>query len=129
MDSIPARDSSFDLVIANGIWNLARSAAQFRRAIGEAARVAKPGAELFILTFLRNTFSTETKPVVGEPFLFTEFSGEPQCFFTKQLVAELGDVRFAPELRVPFREYNRPQPGTLSTGTLPVIYEAAFRRV
>lgn len=32
------------------------------------------------------------------------------------------------EPRVPFREYNRPQPGTLSTGTLPMIYEAAFRR-
>src|SRR6188508_2182736 len=40
MESIPARDGSFDLVIAHGIWNLARSAAQFRLALGEAARVA-----------------------------------------------------------------------------------------
>jgi ubiquinone/menaquinone biosynthesis C-methylase UbiE len=30
-ESIPARDRSFDLVIAHGIWNLAQSAAQFRR--------------------------------------------------------------------------------------------------
>jgi SAM-dependent methyltransferase len=33
MERIPARDCRFDLVIAHGIWNLARSAAQFRRAL------------------------------------------------------------------------------------------------
>jgi ubiquinone/menaquinone biosynthesis C-methylase UbiE len=128
MESIPARDGSFDLVIAHGIWNLARSAAQFRRALGEAARVAKPGAGLFVFTFSRNTFPPQTEPVAGEPFVFTQFSGEPQCFLTEaQLVAELGRVGFAPDPRVPFREYNRPQPGALPTGTMPVIYEAAFR--
>jgi SAM-dependent methyltransferase len=130
MESIPAKDRMFDLVIAHGIWNLARSAAQFRRALDETARVAKPGAALFVFTFSRNTFPAETKPVAGEPFVFTQFSGEPQCFLTEaQLVAELGRVGFAPDPGVPFREYNRPQPGALSTGTMPVIYEAAFRRV
>ena len=129
MESIPARDRSFDLVIAHGIWNLARSAAQFRQALGEAARVAKPGAGLFVFTFSRNTFPPETEPVAGEPFVFTQFSGEPQCFLTEaQLVAELARAGFAPDPGVPFREYNRPQPGALSTGTMPVIYEAAFRR-
>jgi len=44
------------------------------------------------------------------------------------LVAELGRVGFAPDPSVPLREYNRPQRGALMTGTLPVIYEAAFRR-
>jgi SAM-dependent methyltransferase len=128
MENIPARDRSFDLVIAHGIWNLARSAAQFRQALGEAARVAKPGAGLFVFTFSRNTFPPETDPVAGEPFVFTEFSGEPQCFLTEaQLVAELGRVGFAQDPGVPFREYNRPQPGALLTGTTPVIYEAAFR--
>ena len=128
MESIPARDGSVDLVIAHGIWNLARSAAQFRRALGEAARVAKPGAGLFVFTFSRNTLPPQTKPVAGEPFVFTQFSGEPQCFLTEaQLVAELGRVGFAPDPSVPFREYNRPQPGALPTGTMPVIYEAAFR--
>jgi SAM-dependent methyltransferase len=128
MESIPARDGSFDLVIAHGIWNLARSAAQFRRALGEAARVAKPGAGLFVFTFSRNTLPPQTEPVAGEPFVFTQFSGEPQCFLTEaQLVAELGRVGFAPDPSVPFREYNRPQPGALPTGTMPVIYEAAFR--
>ena len=129
MDSIPARDRSFDMVIAHGIWNLARSAAQFRRALGEAARVAKPGAGLFVFTFSRNTFPPQTEPVRGEPFVFTEFSGEPQCFLTEiQLVAELGAAGFVPEPGVPIREYNRPQPAMLCSGTAPVIYEGVFRR-
>jgi len=128
MESIPARDGSFDLVIAHGIWNLARSAAQFRLALGEAARVAKPGAALFVFTFSRNTLPPQTQPVAGEPFVFTQFSGEPQCFLTEaQLVTELGGVGFVPDPSVPFCEYNRPQPGALPTGTMPVIYEAAFR--
>jgi len=128
MESIPARDGSFDLVIAHGIWNLARSAAQFRLALGEAARVAKPGAALFVFTFSRNTLPPQTQPVAGEPFVFTQFSGEPQCFLTEaQLVTELGGVGFVPDPSVPFSEYNRSQPGALPTGTMPVIYEAAFR--
>ena len=56
MEHIPVRDRSIDLVVAHGIWNLARSAAQFRRALDEAARVARPGAGLFVFTFSRNTF-------------------------------------------------------------------------
>ena len=129
MESIPARDRSFDLVIAHGIWNLARSAVEFRLALCETARVAKPGAGLFVFTFSRNTFPPQTESVVGEPFVFTQFSGEPQCFLTEaQLVAELGRVGFAPDPSVPLREYNRPQAGALVTGTPPVIYESAFRR-
>ena len=128
MDAIPAWDGSFDVVIAHGIWNLARSAAEFRRALGEAARVARPGAGLFVFTFSRNTFPPDTQPVAGEPFVFTQFSGQPQCFLTDaQLVAELAAVGFAPDPSVPFTEYNRPQPGLLQSGTPPVIYEAAFR--
>lgn len=129
MERIPARDRSFDLVIAHGIWNLASSAAQFRRALDEAARVAKPGAGLFVFTFSRNTLPAQIAPVAGEPFVFTEFSGEPQCFLTEaQLNAELRRVGFVPDPSVPFHEYNLPKPGTLSTGKAPVIYEAAFRR-
>ena len=129
MERIPARDRSFDLVIAHGIWNLARSAAQFRRALDEAARVAKPGAGLFVFTFSRNTLPAQIAPVAGEPFVFTQFSGEPQCFLTEaQLNAELRRVGFVRDPGVPFHEYNLPKPGTLSTGKAPVIYEAAFRR-
>jgi ubiquinone/menaquinone biosynthesis C-methylase UbiE len=129
MECIPARDRSFDLVIAHGIWNLARSAAQFRRALDEAARVAKPGAGLFVFTFSRHTLPAQIAPVAGESFVFTEFSGEPQCFLTEtQLNAELRRVGFVRDPGVPFHEYNLPKPGTLSTGNAPVIYEAAFRR-
>src|SRR6185503_8080573 len=117
-ESIPAKDRTFDLVIAHGIWNLARSAAQFRRALDETARVARPDAALFVFTFSRNTFPAQTEPVAGEPLVFTQFSGEPECFLTDvQLVAELGRVGFAPDPAVPVREYNRPRPGALSTGT------------
>ncbi len=128
MDQIPARNRSFELLIAHGIWNLARSAAEFRRALHETARVAKPGAGLFVFTFSRNTFPSEMEPVAGEPFVFTQFSGQPQCFLTEsQLVSELGIVGFAPDLSVPITEYNRPRLGTLHVGTTLVIFEAAFR--
>jgi SAM-dependent methyltransferase len=128
MDQIPARSRSFDLVIAHGIWNLARSAAEFRRALREAARVARPGAGLFVFTFSRHTFPTETSPVPGEPFVFTQFSGQPQCFLTEsQLIEELAAAGFARDPAVPLTEYNRPQPTTLPGRTAPAIYEAAFR--
>jgi len=129
MDAIPLRDSSFDLVIAHGIWNLARSGAEFRKALAQAARVSKPGAGLFVFTFSRNTLPPRMDPVPGEAFVFTQFSGGPQCFLTdEQLVSELGHAGFAPEPAVPMTEYNRPGPGTLQPGTTPVIYEAGFRR-
>jgi len=68
--------------------------------------VARPRAGLFVFTFSRNTFPPQTEPVVGEPFVFTQFSGEPQCFLTEaQLVAELARVGFAPDHGVPCREY------------------------
>lgn len=129
MDRIPAQDRSFDLLVAHGIWNLARSAAEFRRALGEAARVARPGAGLFVFTFSRNTLPAGMPPVPGAPFVFTEFSGQPQCFLTEQqLVAELRAAGFAPDAAVPLTEYNRPRPGSLQETAGPVIYEAAFRR-
>lgn len=129
MDALPARDGAFDFVIAHGIWNLAPSTAVFRRAVREAARVAGPAAALFVFTFSRNTFPVEVKPVPGEPFVFTEFSGEPQCFLTeRQLIDELAAAGFAPDPGVPLTEYNRPRPGAVR-GSAPVIYEAAFRRI
>ena len=128
MDVLPVRNASCDLVIAHGIWNLARSAAEFRRSVREAARVARIGAGLFVFTFSRQTLPPDAAPVEGEPFVFTQFSGEPQCFLTReQLVSELGAAGFVCEPSVPFNEYNLPQPGALASGA-PVIYEAAFRR-
>src|SRR5687767_6003109 len=59
MERLPVRDHCIDFVVAHGIWNLAPSATIFRRAVAEAARVAKPGASLFVFTFSRNTLPAE----------------------------------------------------------------------
>jgi SAM-dependent methyltransferase len=129
MERLPVQDASMDFVIAHGIWNLARSAAEFRAAVREAGRVCKPRANLFVFTFSRTTLPPEAKPVAGESFVFTGFSGEPQCFLTaEQLLAELLDGGFEPDPAVPLTEHNRPRAGSLRTGASPVIYEGAFRR-
>jgi SAM-dependent methyltransferase len=129
MDLVPAPDRSFDLVVAHGIWNLARSGAELRGAVAEAARVAKPGAGLFVFTFSRHTLAREARPLAGETFVFTDFSGQPQCFLTAgELSSELEAAGFVADPAVPLTEYNRPGKGAMRTGG-PVIYEAAFRRV
>lgn len=128
MDALPATDHRFDLVIAHGIWNLARSAAEFRRAATEAARVAAHGAALFVFTFSRNTLPPGARPVTGETFVFTQFSGQPQCFLTREeLVAELAQAGFTLDAGIPFSEHNVRPPGTTHAVLAPVIFEAAFR--
>jgi SAM-dependent methyltransferase len=130
MDTLPVHDRHVDLLVAHGIWNLARSAAQFRRALSEASRVARPGAGLFVFTFSRTTLLPQAEPLPGEPFVFTQFSGQPQCFLTAdQLLRELDAAGFTPDPGVPLEEHNRPRPGTLQTGTAPVIYQGAFRYI
>lgn len=129
MEALPVQDASVDVIIAHGIWNLASSGAQFRAAVAEAARAARPGAALFVFTFSRHTIPPDAGPVDGETFVFTEFSGRPQCFLTDtQLVDEMASAGFVPEPAVPLTEYNRPRPGEVRRGGPPVIYEAAFRR-
>jgi SAM-dependent methyltransferase len=128
MDHLPLRDASVDLVVAHGIWNLARSAAELRRAIAEAARVARPGAGLFVFTFSRATLAADDQPVPGEDFVFTQFAGEPQCFLTEtELVEELLRAGFEKDPPGPLSEYNRPAPGRALTRGGPVVYEGTFR--
>jgi SAM-dependent methyltransferase len=128
MEALPVAAATADLIVAHGIWNLARSGAQFRRAVREAARIAKPGAALFVFTFSRRTVPANARPIDGESFVFTEFSGEPQVFLTaSQLIDELGGAGFVPDPAVPLTEHNVPRPGALGGRTGPVIYEAAFR--
>jgi ubiquinone/menaquinone biosynthesis C-methylase UbiE len=128
MDRLPVRDRSCDLLIAHGIWNLARSAAEFRRAVREAGRAAKPGAGLFVFTFSRSTLPDEATPVSDETFVFTQFSGQPQCFLTgAQLLSELADASFSPDPSVPLSELNRVPTAALQMPHVPVIHQAAFR--
>jgi ubiquinone/menaquinone biosynthesis C-methylase UbiE len=129
MDALPIRDAGVDLVVAHGIWNLAHSGAEMRRAMAEAARVARPGAGLFVFTFSRNTLAPGAVPVPGEEFVFTDFAGERQCFLTEaQLVEELRAAGFEKDPPGPLTEYNRPPPGPALGRGGPVIYEGTFRR-
>jgi SAM-dependent methyltransferase len=129
MDRLPVATRSIDFVVAHGIWNLASSTATFRRAVAEAGRVARPGAALFVFTFSRHTLPPEVEPVSGEDFVFTQFSGQRQCFLTEeQLIAEMRAAGFDLEPGAPVREYNRPHSGALVRGSGPVIYEGIFRR-
>lgn len=127
MEALPIADRSADLIVAHGIWNLAGSSAQFRGALAEAGRAAKPGAALFVFTFSRHTLPAAALPVPGEAFVFTQFANQPQIFLTAdQLIDELARAGFDPDPAVPLAEHNRPAGLLRPTG--PVIYEAAFRR-
>lgn len=128
MDRLPFAPHSFDFIVAHGIWNLARSSDEFRLALREAARVARPACALFLFTFSRNTLEATAEPVPGESFVFTQFSGQPQCFLTEdQLVTELGACGFTPDAMLPLRELNRPPQNALRSASAPVIYEGLFR--
>jgi SAM-dependent methyltransferase len=129
MTRLPFPDRTFDLVVAHGIWNLARSGAEFRAAVTEAARVARAGAGLFLFTFSRHTLPDEAIPDPGETFVFSSWNGEPQCFLSEaEIRSELGRAGFVRNADTPLTEYNRPRPGTIRTSGPPVIYEGTFDR-
>jgi SAM-dependent methyltransferase len=128
MTALPVFDRSADLIVAHGIWNLARSGVEFHTAVREAARAARNGAALFLFTFSRSTLPANAAPVSGETFVFTQFSGQPQCFLTsEQLLEELSVAGFHPDQRLPLHELNRPTDRVLHRPAGPVIYEGAFR--
>jgi ubiquinone/menaquinone biosynthesis C-methylase UbiE len=132
MDVLPVRDRSIDLIIAHGIWNLARSDGEFRRAIREAARVARPGARLFVFTFSRRTLPAAAVPLAGNALTYTQFSGHPQIFLTAdQLRDELRLAGFSADPALPLRELNVPAPSEQRACALrvegPVIFEGGFR--
>jgi SAM-dependent methyltransferase len=128
MESLPVRARSIDLIVAHGVWNLARSDAEFRAAVRDAARAAVRDARLFVFTFSRSTIPADAQPVPGQHFTFTQFSGEPQIFLTAgQLRQELGDAGFIPDPDLPLRELNLPPPGRVRIGGPPIIFEGGFR--
>ena len=129
MAPLPFAAGVFDLVVAHGIWNLARSGAEFRHAIAEAGRVARRGAALFLFTFSRHTLAPDASSDPGESFVFSSWNGEPQCFLTEeQVFDELGRAGFVRNPAGPLTEYNRPRPGELRAGGPPVIYEGTFQK-
>ena len=127
MDRLPFAPAGFDFIVAHGIWNLARSGGEFRQAVREAARVARPGCALFLFTFSRNTLAETAEPLPGESFVFTQFSGQPQCFLTEEQSSANSPRRLRAR---PVASAPRAQPtaeGALRTSTAPVIYEGLFR--
>ena len=129
MEALPIASSSVDFLVAHGIWNLARTTAQFRAAVLEAARVARRGASLFVFTFSRSTLPDSDRPLPGERYVFTRFSGGPQIFLTiDELVAELREAGFSHDPSIPLVEHNRRAPGAIYVGGSPTFIEGAFRR-
>lgn len=125
-DALPLKPQQFDLIVAHGIWNLSRSFEEFRQSLAEAARVARPGAALFVVTFSRHTLPADVAPVAGERFVFTQLSGQPQCFLTEdELASELAAVGFRLRPGEAVRELNRPQHQALRAGG-PVLLEGVF---
>jgi SAM-dependent methyltransferase len=128
LDHLPVARHSCDLVIAHGIWNLARSDQEFRAGVQEAAGVAKGGAALFVFTFSRSTLPDHAQPVDGESFTFTSFSTEPEVYLTRdQLLNELGASGFDPDPSLPLVELNPRRPGMLPAAGSPVIWQGVFR--
>ena len=130
MAPLPFADGVFDLIIAHGIWNLARSGKEFRAAVLEASRVARPGAGLFLFTFSRHTLPPDAQPDPGESFVFSSWNGEPQCFLAEEdIIGELARAGWVRDAPGPLTEYNLPRPGDIRAGGPPVIYEGTFVRM
>ncbi|MFP4643638.1 MAG: class I SAM-dependent methyltransferase [Spirochaetales bacterium] len=138
MDNLPVAANAYDLVVSHGVWNLARSEEEFRRAVREAARVARGGAALYLTTFSRNTLPPHARPVSGTRYVFTDFNDEPQCFLTaEELCEELASCGFHRDDDSPPAELNRPawwERGTaaaagnlpLSRPKRPVLYDGVW---
>ncbi len=127
MERLPIAADSMDFIVAHGIWNLARTTAQFRAAVREAARVARAGASLFVFIFSRSTLPDSDRPLPGERYVYTRFSGGPQVFLTvDELVEELAAVGFSVDPTIPIVEHNRRAQGAVYVGGAPVFIEGAF---
>jgi SAM-dependent methyltransferase len=71
-------DSSYDLVIALGLYHCAQSRAEWERTLSETARVLKPGGEVLVSVFTPETDLTGRgiRPVAGEPDVYEGFESE-----------------------------------------------------
>lgn len=114
--------SSFDLVIAHGVWNLADSDEVFLRAVDEAARAARPSAGLFVFTFARVPSTPAAPP--GSRFAVPMADGTARCYVTE---GQLDEVLAAQGFR------REPGPLTLYNavsrpGSVPPIFEGLWTR-
>lgn len=94
-----AADSSFDLVVALGLYHCAQSRAEWDRALSETARVLKPGGRLLVSVFTPETDLTGRgiAPVPGEPNVYEGFeSGRSVLVDAAALDAELARFGLTP---------------------------------
>lgn len=131
MERLDVPPASFDLVVAQGVWNLATSDLQLVAAVAAAAQAARAGAGLFVFTFSRHTLAADIQPLPGQRQIYDRFSGQPQAFLTAdeldRLLASSGFVR---EEAGPLTEYNRPAslaPNTVASR--PVLWEGTWLRL
>lgn len=129
MEQLDVPTASFDLVVAQGVWNLAVTDFQLAEAIAEAARAARSGAGLFVFTFSRNTLGAEVCPLPGQRHIYDQFSGTPQAFLTEDELEGLLAAGFDREIPGPLTEYNRqariPPYGVVPR---PVLWEGTWVR-
>ena len=83
---------------------------------------------LFVFTFSRSTLPDADRPLPGESYVYTRFSGGPQIFLTvEELVEELAAAGFSPDPSTPIVEHNRRPKGAVYVGGAPAFIEGAFR--
>jgi SAM-dependent methyltransferase len=77
-----AADSSFDLVVALGLYHCAQSRAEWDHALSETARILVPGGKLLVSVFTPETDLTGrgTHPVAGEPHVYEGFDSGGRHF-------------------------------------------------
>lgn len=94
-----AKDASFRLVVALGLYHCAQSRAEWDRALSETGRVLEPGGKLLVSVFTPETdlSGRGTRRVPGEPDLYEGFdSGRHFLVDAAKLDAELARFGLQP---------------------------------
>jgi SAM-dependent methyltransferase len=99
-ERLPVCDACCDLVVAHGIWNLSTSDDQFEAGLREAARVARPGARLFVATFRRQKLVLSGLPhylvtddQLRQALAATGYDEDPDLPLSGSVILEGGFVR------------------------------------
>jgi ubiquinone/menaquinone biosynthesis C-methylase UbiE len=95
MDRIPCRSSSFELVLALGIYHQADSDDEVRHAFAETERVLRPGGAVLLSVFSTEMLGPNDRAVPGATFSFeTATRGRVVRFSPKSLRGILDDLGF-----------------------------------
>lgn len=130
MASLPFPAGSFDLLVAHGVFNLAESLAEFRGALREAARVARNGAALFVVTFADATLAgADRAACIGEGVVVRPFNGQHACFATAEGLREaLMCAGFETQSNPPWSAIGLDVTSGLRIAGAPVLFQGWARR-